>query len=52
MDEFLKNLENKIFFDSSIIDKKDQKQLMNLIEKINIYKGNLKDSDICFIKKN
>ena len=51
VDEFLKNLENKKFFNSSIINKENQKYLMNVINKIDTYKGNLIDSDICFIKK-
>ena len=51
VDEFLKNLKNKKFSVSSILDKNDQKYLIESISGINIYKGNLKDSDICFIKK-
>ena len=51
VDEFLMNLEKKIFSNSSIINQENQKNLMNSINKINIYKGNLKDSDICFITK-
>ena len=51
VDEFLKNLKNKKFSVSSILDKNDQKYLIDSISGINIYKGNLKDSDICFIKK-
>ena len=51
IDQLLKNLiENKIF-KSNIIDREDQKYLFNWIKKIDIYKGNLKDSDICFIEK-
>ena len=51
VDEFLKNIENKIQSSSTIINKENQKYLMDTIKKIDIYKGNLKDSDICFIKK-
>ena len=51
IDEFLKNLENKKLFNSSIVSKENQKYLMNVIKKIDIYKGNLKNSDICFVKK-
>ncbi len=51
VDEFLKNLKNKKFSESSILDKNDQKYLIDSISGINLYKGNLKDSDICFIKK-
>ena len=51
IDEFLKNLENKKLFNSSIVSQENQKYLMNVIKKIDIYKGNLKNSDICFVKK-
>jgi predicted O-methyltransferase YrrM len=51
VDMVLKNLENKKYFNSSIVNQENQKYLMNLIKKIDIYKGNLKDSDICFVKK-
>jgi predicted O-methyltransferase YrrM len=51
VDEFLKNIENKIQSSSTIINKENQKYLMDTIKKIDIYKGNLEDSDICFIKK-
>ena len=47
----LDNLENKIFFPSRIINQKNQTILMNSINQIYRYKGNLKDSDICFIEK-
>jgi len=51
VDEFLNNLINKIFTNSSLINRENQKILMTLIERIDIKKGNLKDSDICFIKR-
>ena len=51
MDEFLKNLSNKKISYSSIINNQDQKNLIDSIKNIDIGKGNLKDSDICFIKK-
>ena len=51
VDEFLKNLISKTYCNSTIINQEDQKYLMNTIRKIDICKGNLKDSDICFIKK-
>ncbi len=51
IDEFLNNLENKKLFNSSIVSQENQKYLMNVIKKIDIYKGNLKNSDICFVKK-
>ena len=49
--EVLDNLENKIFFPSRIIEQKNQTVLMSSINHIYRYKGNLKDSDICFIEK-
>ena len=36
---------------SNIITNDDQAYLQKNISKIEIYKGNLKDSDICFIEK-
>lgn len=51
VDEFLHNIENMIFTNSSIYTKSDQSYLMNKINNIDIYKGNLDNSDICFIKK-
>lgn len=51
MDKFLKNLINKNFSNSSIFSHEEQSYLMNSIEKVNYYRGNLSDSDICFIKK-
>ena len=52
IDKLLQNLMEKNFFKSNIIDEENQKYLFEEINKINIYKGNLKDSDICFIEKN
>ena len=52
VDEFLKNLKNKKISNSSIINNENQKNLINQIKSIDISKGNLKDSDICFIEKN
>ena len=51
VDEFLRNILNKQLSNSSIFDDKDQKYLMNSIDRIDINKGLLSDSDICFIKK-
>ena len=51
VDEFLKNLKNKKISNSSIINNDNQKNLIDLIKSIDIGKGNLIDSDICFIKK-
>jgi len=51
VDKVLENLKNKTIFNSSIMDEKDQLMMMNSIEKIFFYKGNLENSDICFIQK-
>ncbi len=51
IDELLQKLELKNIFKSSILGIESQKFLMENIKKINTYKGNLTDSDICFIKK-
>ena len=51
IDELLKNLQNKKISISSVLTKNDQTDLINQIEKIEIYKGNLEDSDIAFINK-
>ena len=52
IDEFLKNLTNKKISQSSIFTENDQINLINSIAKIEIFKGRLKDSDICFLTKN
>ena len=52
VDEFLKNILDKKLSKSSIFNENKQKYLMDSIKKIDVYKGNLNDSDICFIKKN
>jgi len=51
VDEFLENIKNKKYFSSKIFDIGEQKEIMNSIEMIEIFKGNLNDSDICFITK-
>ena len=51
IDQMLINLKEKKLFNSSIIKKDDQIYLHKNIDKIEIYKGNLADSDICFIRK-
>ena len=51
IDQVLKNLKEKKLFSSSIINNNDQIYLQNNIGKIITYKGNLKNSDICFIEK-
>ena len=51
IDEMLKKLKNNVFFNSNLLSKEDQKFLMKNIENLEIFKGNLDDSDICFLKK-
>ena len=51
IDEFLNNLKSKKISKSNIFSEKDQKELIEAIKKIEIFKGNLKDSDISFITK-
>ena len=51
IDELLKNLKSKKTTYSDFLTGNEQEFLMNSIEKIEIFKGNLKDSDICFISK-
>tara|TARA_B100001250_G_scaffold413988_1_gene450103 strand:+ start:616 stop:1338 length:723 start_codon:yes stop_codon:yes gene_type:complete len=51
VDQMLKHLSQKSFFNSKILSNDDQIYLHKYIDKINIYKGNLKNSDICFIQK-
>ena len=43
---------NKEYFSSEYITGEEQNSLFNSIKEISTYKGNLKDSDICFIEKN
>ena len=52
IDELFKNLENKNTFDSNLFTKNEQLELMDMVNKIEVYKGNLNDSDISFITKN
>ena len=51
VDELLDSLKNKKLFVSNIFDSNEQQELINSIESIEIFKGNLKDSDISFITK-
>ena len=52
IDELLEKFKNKEFFSSDYITGEEQNSLFYSIKKISTYKGNLKDSDICFIEKN
>ena len=51
VDEFLKNIKNKKFSKSSLVNEENQKYLMDTIKEIIFENGNLRDSNICFIKK-
>ena len=51
IDELLNNLQNKKISVSNVFTQNDQIDLINQIEKIESYKGNLDDSDIAFINK-
>ena len=51
VDQVLANLQEKKIFNSDIIKNDDQVYLHNNISKIKINKGNLRNSDICFIEK-
>jgi predicted O-methyltransferase YrrM len=51
VNEFLNNILDRKLSTSSIFSDKEQYYLMNTIKKIDFCKGNLKDSDICFIRK-
>ena len=50
-DELLDNIKKKKTFNSELIDINSQNYLFDTISKIETYKGNLTNSDICFIKK-
>ena len=52
IDEFLNFLKNKKTFSSNIFNHDDQIGLIKSIDKIENFKGNLKNSDISFITKN
>tara|TARA_Y100000590_G_scaffold89048_1_gene100112 strand:+ start:980 stop:1714 length:735 start_codon:yes stop_codon:yes gene_type:complete len=52
IDDLLNNLSKKMYFESNLIKKEQQKFLIDNIKKISTYKGNSKESDIAFIKKN
>ena len=52
VNEFLDNIQRKKISPSSIFSYNEQKDLAGSIKKIENFKGNLKDSDICFITKN
>ncbi len=51
IDQLLDGLKNKNIVKSNILSNNEQKELINFIKKIEIFKGNLIDSDISFITK-
>ena len=51
VDQLLNNLKKKTVSVSNILTKEDQNYLIKSIKFIEIFKGNLKNSDICFIEK-
>ena len=51
VDEFFENIKDKKISSNIPIIKEEQLFLINEISSINIYKGNLKESDICFLEK-
>ncbi len=51
IDEVLKNLELRKVINSNMLSENDQLNLINSIKKIESFKGNLFDSDICFLTK-
>ena len=51
IDDLLKKLKTKKIFNSIILTENEQLEIMNMIDKIESFKGNLNDSDITFISK-
>ncbi len=51
VDQIFESLNNKESFNSNIFNDDDQKELIQSIERIETFKGNLNDSDISFITK-
>ena len=52
IDEVLENFKKKKKFPSEIFDELSQQKIMNTIKTIEIFKGNLENSDIAFLEKN
>ena len=52
IDEVLENFKKKKKFSSEIFDELFQQKIMNTIKTIEIFKGNLENSDIAFLEKN
>ena len=51
VDDLLSKILKKEYFNSGIIKKESQKYIFSEVKDIFSYKGNLEDSDICFIQK-
>ena len=51
IDELFENLEKKKVFNSNLFTKNEQLELIDMVDKIEVFKGNLNDSDISFITK-
>ncbi len=51
IDTLITKIQEKSYFKSNYIDEKKQKKLFDSVNSLSVYKGNLKESDICFIKK-
>ena len=51
IDELLKNLKIEKISNSNVLTEVEQKYLMRTIFRIDIFRGNLSDSDICFLTK-
>ena len=51
IDNLLDKIKKKSTFKSKIFNKSLQTDLFNSIDEVATFKGNLKDSDICFLKK-
>ena len=51
VDELLKKISNQVYFSSKLLTKEKQMKIFNSIKSIDTFKGNLAESDICFIKK-
>ena len=51
IEELLSKILKKEYFNSEFINKESQKYIFNEVKEIISYKGNLEDSDICFIQK-
>ena len=51
VEDLLSKIRKKEYFSSGFIKKESQKYIFNEVKEIVSYKGNLEDSDICFIQK-